>query len=475
MTSDTLTAEAAPAPLAPLYPGVPIIGIGPLFRRNPIGTFFDATAAVGDVARVRFPVRPFMAHILRHPDHIEQVLVDNAKNYGKQTISYWRMREFLGKGLVTSEGDFWRRQRRIANPAFHRERIAQFADTMTRCTEEMIDGWGAWLQSGAPFDVAQEMMRVTLRIIGLTMLSTDVEGERATSVAKALDVIVHVTLSRVLAAFSPPLAIPTPQNVRFKRARAALDGIVNGLIAERRQSGETERGDLLSMLMTARDPQTGEGMSDLQLRDEVMTIFLAGHETTANALAWTLYALGQHPEVELRLREEIRTVVGERPVTLGDLPKLGLLERVLLESMRIHPPVWSLARSALEDDVIGGYRIPAKTWIFISPFLTHRDPRFWPEPERFDPDRFLPEVEGARPKGAYFPFALGPRKCIGEAFSMLEARLILSRILQRTELRLTEGFQAELDPTVTLRPKRGIWVSGKAMGAAEGSHSCRAS
>jgi cytochrome P450 len=465
MSSDTLAADAALAPLAPLYPGVPILGIGPLFRRNPIGTFFDATAAVGDVARVRFPVRPFMAHILRHPDHLEQVLVDNAKNYGKKTVSYFRLREFLGNGLVTSEGDFWRRQRRIANPAFHHERIAQFANTMSRCTEEMLDGWGTRLQAGTPFDVAQEMMRLTLRIIGLTMLSTDVEGEQAASVAKALDVIVHVTLSRVLTALAPPLAVPTPQNVRFKRSRAALDRIVTGLIAERRRGGETDRGDLLSMLMSARDPQTGEGMSDAQLRDEVMTIFLAGHETTANALAWTLYALGKHPQIEARLREELATVVGDRPVTLADLPKLGLLERVLLESMRLYPPVWSLARSAIAEDVIGGYRIPAKSWIFMSPFLTHRDPRFWPEPERFDPDRFLPEVEGTRPKGAYFPFAIGPRKCIGESFAMLEARLILSRILQRTELRLTEGFEAELDPTVTLRPKHGIWVSGRAIGA----------
>jgi cytochrome P450 len=457
MNSETLTAEPQRAPLAPLFPGAPILGIGPLFRRSPIGTFFDATAAVGDVARVRFPVPPFMAHILRHPDHIQQVLTDNAKNYGKQTVSYVRMREFLGNGLVTSEGDFWRRQRRIANPAFHRERIARFAETITRCADEMIDGWKGRAANGpSSLNIAQEMMRVTLRIIGLTMLSTDVGGESATSVSNALDVIVHVTLARVLTAFVAPLFVPTPQNVRFRRARTALDRVVKGLIAERRRTGETDTGDLLSMLMSARDPQTGEAMSDVQLRDEAMTIFLAGHETTANALSWTLYALAKHPEIEARVRAELAATVGDRPVTLADLPRLSLLERVLLESMRLYPPVWSLQRSAIGEDVIGGYRIPAGTWIFLSSFLTHRDPRFWPEPERFDPDRFLPDAEAARSKGAYFPFALGPRKCIGESFAMLEARLILSRVLQRTRLQLPDDFVAELDPTVTLRPKTGI-------------------
>jgi cytochrome P450 len=465
MNVQTLTAEASPAPLAPLFPGAPILGIGPYFRRRPIGTFFEATDACGDVARVRFPVRPFMAHILRHPEHIEQVLTDNAKNYGKRTISYWRMQEFLGNGLVTSEGDFWRRQRRIANPAFHRERIAHFADTMTRCADEMIDGWAPRLKAGQPFDVAQEMMRVTLRIIGLTMLSTDVEGQAATSVAKALDVIVHVTLARVLSAFSPPLVLPTPQNLRFRRARAALDRIVMGIIADRHRSGEVDKGDLLSMLMSACDPQTGVGMSDAQLRDEVMTIFLAGHETTANALSWTLYVLGRHPEIEARVRDELRAVVGDRPVSVADLPRLNLLERVLLESMRLYPPVWSLQRSAIGDDVIGGFRIPAGTWIFLCPYMNHRDARFWPDPERFDPDRFLPEVEATRPKGAYLPFALGPRKCIGEGFAMLEARLILSRVLQRTRLELSPGFVAELDPTVTLRPKAGISMRGEVVGS----------
>ncbi len=465
MNGESLTIDTAPPPLAPLYPGVFLLGIGPRFRKRPIGTFFDATDACGDVARIRFPRPPFMAHIIRHPDHVQQVLTENAKNYGKQTVSYRRMRESLGNGLVTSEGDFWKRQRRIANPAFHRDRISKFADVMTRCTDEMIDAWGPRLASGESFDVAHEMMRVTLRIIGLTMLSTDVQGQAA-SVAEALDVIVHVTIARVFNPLSPPLLIPTPQTLRFRRSRSALDRIVKDIIAERHDGGMGEQGDLLSMLMNARDPQTGEGMSDLQLRDEVMTIFLAGHETTANALAWTLYCLGKHPEVEARVRLELAAAVGDRPVTLSDLPNLDLLERVLLESMRIYPPVWTIGRSAIGDDVIGGYRIPAGTWVFLSSLLTQRDPRFWPEPERFDPDRFLPDAVAARPKGAYFPFAIGPRKCIGENFAMLEARLILSRVLQRTQLTLAPGYTAELDPTVTLRPKNGIPMSGRVVSPA---------
>ncbi|MHB8419502.1 MAG: cytochrome P450 [Myxococcales bacterium] len=455
-----LTAVEAPK-IAPLFPGHPIFGAGREFQKDAMGTFFRATEACGDVARLRFPLAPYTAHVLRHPDAVRHVLVDNAKNYGKQTRGYQKLRNVLGNGLVTSEGDFWKRQRRIANPAFHRERIAHFAEVMVDCAEKLVDGWQPRLQKGEPFDVSKEMMRVTLRVIGLTMLSTDVEGEAASAVGSALDEVLHLTVSRIYDMVSWPAWVPTPGNRRFGRAQAALDGVVNGIIAERRAGGAVH-DDLLGMLMSAQDSETGEAMSDEQLHDEAMTMFLAGHETTANALGWTFYLLSLHPEVERKLRAEVTAALGGRRPTLADLERLPYTDRVIKESMRLYPPIWVTARSANEDDAISGYHIPKGSWVFMSQYLTHRDPRFWENPEGFDPDRFLPEAEAARPKHAYFPFAAGPRKCIGESFAVMEARLILASIVQRAKLSIVPGFRAELDPTITLRPQNGLWMTARA-------------
>lgn len=444
---------------APLFPGHPILGAGALFRTRPVQALFEITDACGDVARLRFPMKPHVAHLLRHPDHVRHVLVDNAKNYGKQTRGYAKLRGLLGSGLVTSEGDFWKRQRRIANPAFHRERIAHFGDLMVNCADQMLGGWNEHVASGKPFDVSREMMRLTLRVIGLTMLSTDVEGQ-SSAVGDAIDDLLHITIRRINGLFGWPEWVPTAENRRYDRARSTLDRIVNDLIAERRRSGE-DKGDLLSMLMSARDPETGEGMSDTQLRDEAMTVFVAGHETTANALTWTLGLLSRHPDAERTLRREVVQVLGDRLPTFQDLDRLVFTEQVIKESMRVVPPVWIIARSAMADDVIGGYRIPRGSWVFVSPYLTHHDPRFWANPEGFDPERFSAQEDAKRPKGAYFPFALGPRKCIGEAFAMMEARLILASIVRRFRLELVPGRWIEFDPTVTLRPKGGLWMRAR--------------
>jgi cytochrome P450 len=453
-------AQASGPDVAPLFPGHPIFGAGQLFRTRPIETLFEITEACGDIARLRFPLKPRMAHLLRHPDHVRHVLVDNSKNYGKQTRGYAKLRSMLGAGLVTSEGDFWKRQRRIANPAFHRERIAHFSELMVGCADEMLRGWNEYLASGRPFDVAREMMRLTLRVIGLTMLSTDVAAQSSV-VGDAIDDLLHITIRRINGVLSWPEWVPTADNRRYDRARSALDRIVNDMIAQRRLTGGEDKGDLLSMLMSARDPETGETMSDKQLRDEAMTVFVAGHETTANALTWTLSLLSRHPDAERTLRREVEQMLGDRPPTLEDLERLVYTEKVIKESMRLVPPVWVIARSAMEEDVIGGYRIPKGTWVFVSPYLTHHDPRFWQNPEGFDPERFSPEEEAKRPKGAYFPFALGPRKCIGEAFAMMEARLILAAIMQRARLELAPGRLIQLDPTVTLRPKGGLWMTAR--------------
>lgn len=450
--------DAAPK-LAPLFDGPPVLGASWLIRRRPLSAVFEISDACGDIARMRFPVKPHTAHLFRHPDHVRHVLIDNAKNYGKQTRGYAKLRGVLGAGLVTSEGDFWKRQRRIANPAFHRERIAHFGEVMTRCATDMLDGWSERIARGEPFDVSQEMMRVTLRVIGLTMLSADVEA-RSSIVAEAIDALLHIVIRRVNNILDWPEHLPTSENRRYDRALRALDRVVNEVIAERRRTGE-QKGDLLAMLMSARDPETGEGMSDGQLRDEVMTVFLAGHETTANTLTWTLYLLSLHPDAARKVREEVASVLGERPPKLEDLDRLVYTEQVLKESMRLFPPAWFISRSVIEDDVVGGYHIPKGSWVLFSPYLTHRDPRFWTNPEGFDPLRFTQEEEEKRPKCAYFPFSTGPRKCIGEAFAMMEARLILAVIMQRARLELVPGRRVELDPTVTLRPKAGLWMAAR--------------
>jgi cytochrome P450 len=360
----------------------------------------------------------------------------------------------LGNGLVTSEGSFWLRQRRIIQPAFHRQRITRFAQTMVRCGKDMLDGWEQAARTGAPIDVHHEMMRVTVRVIGLTMLSTEVSA-RAGTVERALDRILHQVVRRTTSLLALPLSLPTPLNRELRAARAELDGVVNAIIAARRRSGKDE-GDLLSLLMAARDEQTGEGMSDLQLRDEVMTIFLAGHETTANALTWTLYLLSKHPAVWRQLLQEVRSVVGQREPSVEDLPRLEYGMRVLQESMRLYPPVWVLVRRAEKEERLGGFPIPRHAFVAACAFVSHRNPAVFENPEGFDPDRFTPERVAALPRFAYYPFGGGPRICIGNHFALMEAQLLLTMIAQRYRLDLVPGHPVVLDPTITLRPRHGM-------------------
>jgi cytochrome P450 len=444
---------------APQYPRHPLLSAGSLLRelrKRPLEVLFEICDGCGDVARLRFPWKPYTGHLLRHPDHIRHVLLDNAPNYTKNTRGFQKLRGMFGNGLLTSEGELWKRQRRIANPAFHRQRVARFADRVVRCAVEMLESWPARIAPGAPFDVSAEMRALALRIIGFTMLSTDVASS-ASTVRHAIDDVFEITIRRTQNVFGLPDWVPTAENRRYSEARRALDSIVQEIIAQRRTA--TDPGeDLLAMLMGARDPEDGQAMSDVQLRDEVMTVFLAGHETTANTLTFTLYLLSLHPEVARRLHDEVRAVVGDRPPCFEDLEQLVYTARVVKEAMRLLPPVPIIARTVVADDVIGGYRIPGGTWVCSSPFLSHRDPRFWPNPEGFDPDRFLPEAASERPRHAYFPFGMGPHMCIGESFAMMEACLILAAVMQCFRLELVSGRPVQLDPKVTLRPKGGLWM-----------------
>ena len=444
-----LTAET---PLPPLMPGAAYLGHLRRMRDNPLRLFRDAVHAYGDI--VRFQLGPETAILLGHPDAIKYVLQDRHRAFGKGTPGFIKMKRVLGEGLVTSEGDFWLRQRRIAQPAFHRQRIASFAQVMVRDTLDLSHRWEALAARGQTVDVHQEMMSLTLRIVGEALLSRDL-SDSAGAVSKALAVVLHHIIDRTTSPWDPPERIPVPSNRRFVKARAALDEVVWSVINERRRSGE-DAGDLLSMLMKARDEETGESMTDRQLRDEVMTMFLAGHETTANALTWTFMLLSDHPEIAERLTREVRSVLKGRAPVLEDLAKLDYVRMVLDESMRLYPPAWVIARRALEDGETCGYRIPKGALLFPSPWAVHRNPRVWPQPDRFDPERFSKDRVAQHPRYAYFPFGGGPRQCIGQGFALMEAQLILATLAQNFRARTTPDYRLAMEPQVTLRAKYGL-------------------
>ena len=429
--------------------GKPLVGVLPQLQHNPLEVMERATLRFGPVTRLPLPMAD--GYMLGHPRFVQHVLVTNSKNYVKQTRGYEMLRMVLGNGLVTSEGTFWKRQRRIAQPAFHRERLAGFGAVMTRAATQLVDRW----VMGEPFDFAAEMMHCTLRVVGETLLSADVTSQ-ADHVGRALTVALEHLIHRTLHPLSAPEWVPTPQNLRFKRALEELDRVVLGLIAERRQGGEPKH-DLLAMLMESTDPETGEGMTDEQLRDEVMTIFLAGHETTANNLAWTMALLGRAPEVERKLVAEAGAVLAGQPPTMAQAHQLPYAMNVIKESMRLYPPVWSLGRRVVEDELVDGYLLPKDALVFISPWAIHRLPEFWADPLAFDPDRWLTE-DPRRAHGSYLPFSMGQRKCIGDTFALVEAQLILTTVLQRVHLSLVPGQTFEPEPVITLRPLGGVHV-----------------
>ncbi len=456
-TQATSTPLVAPKKAPEFNDGNRFIGALPRMRKDALGLLTAAHRAGGDVVEIDFGVRRIT--LLADPHAIERVLVTDVKNYVKQTRGYDVLRKLLGNGLVTSEGSFWLRQRRIAQPAFHKEKIAGFAQTMERCTDDMLTRWQQTHLRGAAFDVDKEMMALTMRIAGLTLMSTDVD-DRATDVGDALSELVErQVMKRVSWPFDLPASLPTPMNRRFAHAKQTLDDVVMGIIAARR-AGE-EKPDLLTMLISARDEETGEGMSDQQLRDEMLTLFLAGHETTASSLGFTIWLLATHNDIEARVRAEIDRVVGAGSVDVAAVMRMPYLDAVFSEAMRLLPPIALLARRCVDGDVIDGYGIAKDGLVFISPWVTQRHPGWWKDPERFDPDRFVDGGEAqqdGRPKYAYFPFSGGPRKCIGDVFARLEQKVCLARMLQQVQF--TSVAQPAVEPmlTVSLRARHGIPV-----------------
>ena len=436
---------ATERPRGPRNP--PVIGHIAAFRRNPTGFLKRIGDEYGDMAYFR--LGPQHVFLLNNPDYIRDVLVTNQANFTKSR-ALQRARILLGEGLLTSEGQFHLRQRRLVQPAFHRPRLAGYAQVMSDYAVRTRERWHA----GQQLDVASEMMRLTLGVVGKTLFSADVEQE-AGEIGAALTAVLHM-FNMLLMPFSEYIEkLPLPSVRRFEKARDRLDQTIYRMIRERRGSGE-DRGDLLSMLLLAQDEEGSGGMTDTQVRDEALTLFLAGHETTANALTWTWYLLSQNPDCERKLHEEVEGVLGGRPPQCDDLPNLRYTEMVLAESMRLYPPAWAIGRKAIAPFELGGYDIPAGGIMILSPYVTHRDARFFPDPERFDPERFTPEARDARPKFAYFPFGGGARVCIGERFAWMEGTLVLAAIAQKWRLRLVPGHRVEPHPLITLRTRYGM-------------------
>jgi cytochrome P450 len=437
-------ARIAPGPRGPLggwgLMRDPLVFLGKVFREY------------GDIVQMRFFNLRIFA--IAHPDGIKHALQENHRNYTK-SFDYQILARLLGNGLVTSEGDLWLRQRRLMQPMFHKQKIAAFGAMMVDCAGALLERWDARAKSGEAFDVTPEMMRLTLQIVGRALLTMDLTGQ-ADVIGRDMTITNERFAEFDLGMFAPWL--PTPANLRFNRAVRELRALVLDIIAKRRAEGR-DYGDLLSMLLAVRDEETGEGMSDEQLRDEVLTLILAGHETTATALSWIWYLLSQHPEVEAKLHTELDAVLGGRAPAMADLANLTYTGMVVDEAMRVFPPVWAVGRAAIADDEIMGYHIPKGSNLMLSQYYAHRHPQFWENPERFDPERFSPERAGGRPRYAFFPFGGGPRMCIGNIFALTEAQLILASVAQRYRLRLVPNHPIEVNPLVTLRPRYGVKVT----------------
>ena len=445
-----LTSSNSSSPLPPGPRGLPIVGMLPAVRRDPTGTFTRAAQRYGDV--VSFKILNRRGFLITNPADVRHVLQDNARNYHKSPL-YQKLRMTLGNGLLTSEDDFWLRQRRIAQPAFHRQRVSALADVMARAAREAAAQWEALASDGRPVDVAEEMMRLTRTVVLRALLGGDL-GPYSSNIDDAWKVI-NEYIGESFWSMGLFDRLPSAKQRRFESARATLRGAVDHVISERRRH-PSESVDLLSMLLSARDEETGETMTDDQLRTEVTTFLLAGQETTSLALTWTWYLLSQHPQARQRLETEIDTVLAGRPPEYADLTNLPYTRMVVDESMRLYPPAWGFSRQAMADDRLGDYRLPKGWMAFVIPYVLHRLPAYWPNPDAFDPDRFSPERSADRPKFVYIPFGAGPRQCIGNQFALIEAHLSVATLAQSYRLQLASKQRVEAWPLITLRPRYGM-------------------
>ena len=426
----------------------PLIGQLSRFRKDPPRFLLKTAREYGEIAYFRLGKQE--VYLTSSPEWVRDVLITNQHSFTKSRMLQ-RAKVLLGEGLLTSEAPLHTRQRRLVQPAFHKQRLAGYAEAMIVYAARTRDQW----HNGETRDISTEMMRLTLAVVAKTLFNADVDQE-AHEIGEALGAVLHL-FDMVMLPFSELLEkLPVPSVRRFKAAKARLDETIYRIIQDRRRTGE-DCGDLLSMLLLAHDDDGGTGgMSDEQVRDEALTIFLAGHETTANALTWTWYALSQNPEIEARFHEELDTVLGGKTPTPEDFPRLPYTEKVFAEAMRLYPPAWAIGRMNIKPYELAGYSLNPGTIVLMSPYVVHRDPRYYPDPERFDPERWSPERKAERPKFSYFPFGGGARVCIGEHFAWLEGVLLLATLGQRWKLRLAEGQKIDHKALLTLRPKYGM-------------------
>jgi cytochrome P450 len=448
MASPQPQSGRAPSPLRSAEPpgprGEPILGSLRPFAADILGFVTGVVREYGDLVQIRMPGRKVW--ILNKPGDIEQVLLTQRANFVKHSFFWRHVTAIFGNGLLTSEGDFWLRQRRLAAPAFHLDRIASYGAVMADYADRLASRW----KDGEVRDVHRDMMAVTMEIVSKTLFDADVAAD-LDEISRSFDLVIREIAKRFRRAIKIADWIPTPGNLRYMRGVRMLDALVARVIAERRAS-PGDRGDLLSMLLTARDDD-GRPMSDRQLRDETITLFLAGHETTAIALSWTLLLLAKNPEAEAKLRAEIAGL-GDRLPGAADLHRLPFTEAVVKEGLRMYPPAYVIGREALADCELGGWRCEAKTTIYFAPWVLHRDARYFPDPERFRPERWLDGSTAKLTKYAYIPFGGGPRICIGERFAMMEGVLVLATILRRARLEMA-GADPVPFPSITLRPEGG--------------------
>lgn len=437
---------STPSPPGPRarFPGALVLA----FYRDMLGFLCRLSHEYGDV--VAFRLGPERTVLLSHPEHIHEVLVTQHRAFRKGRRGDVST-QFLGQGLLNSEGALHQRQRHLMQPAFQRQRVTQYAPVMTTYATRLCQAW----QDGDTLDIAPAMMRVSLAIVSKTLFDADVEDE-ATDIGRAITTLLRFS-PRLNFPFAPLLRLlPLPGTLQLRRAQHYLDTLIYRLIDERQTKGR-DRGDVLSMLIVAQ-ADDGSPMSARQVHDEALTLLLAGHETTALALSWTWYLLAQHPEVDAAMQAELQTVLGGRLPTAADLPQLRYTRMVLSEALRLYPPAWLLTRRALEEVQIGAYRFPQGTFFLISPYITHRDPRSFADPEAFVPARWAATVDAAPARTAYFPFGAGPRQCLGEGFAWMEGLLVLATIAQTWRMRLLPDPPVEPMALVTLRPKAGIHV-----------------
>jgi cytochrome P450 len=451
----TARAEAAPPAAQPGPQGHFLLGSVPELNRDPLAFTLQLMRDHGDVAHVR--LGPMDGYFLSHPDGLKHVLMDNHRNYRLPPMME-DMKEFLGEGLLTTEGDHWRRHRRMIQPAFHMDKLSTMADTMARITAEDLSRWHSDAAPAEPVNLMDKLMQLTLRVAGVCMFGMDLSDD-VSAVLEAAAVCLEHMIQRSRQLFRLPIAVPTEANRRFVQARGVLDQTVLGLARARREGKTPEKADVLQLLLDARDEDTGSGLSEKELRDELLTMMGAGTETTALALMWTCSLLSQHPTVLRAVQEEVKRVLGDRPPTLADTRQMPLLKQVLDESMRLRPPFYMGARLAVGEDVIGGVTIKPGSIVLTSTYAMHRHPKIWPNPEGFDPDRMSAEASKDRHPCAFLPFSTGMKKCIGMNFATMEMSLVLPMLLQKFEMHLLPGLEPEPYASLSLRAKDGCWMT----------------